>query len=191
MKKKVISVLLALTMAASLTACGGSAGGDSAGTDAAPADDGAAAEEAAPTEDAAGEEAAVTEGASADDNTLTVWTWDPNFNVYAINKAAEIYAQDHEGFKVEVDREGNPDRAAMTLMESLLRFRSSQACRIRTWLIYLTGDIFIYSEKTRRKCVSLIWHILANSLILNGWLGSLLIRTRAGEMTILLFTLCR
>lgn len=36
------------------------------------------------------------------DNTLTVWTWDPNFNVYAIEKAAEIYAQDHEGFKVEV-----------------------------------------------------------------------------------------
>lgn len=26
------------------------------------------------------------------DNTLTVWTWDPNFNVYAIEKAAEIYA---------------------------------------------------------------------------------------------------
>ena len=109
MKKKVISVLLALTMVASLTACGGSAGGDSAGTDAAPADDGAAAEEAAPTEDAAGEEAAVTEGASADDNTLTVWTWDPNFNVYAINKAAEIYAQDHEGFKVEVSEVQSDD----------------------------------------------------------------------------------
>ncbi len=109
MKKKVISVLLALTMAASLTACGGSAGGDNAGTDAAPADDGAAAEEAAPAEDAAGEEAAVTEGASADDNTLTVWTWDPNFNVYAINKAAEIYAQDHEGFKVEVSEVQSDD----------------------------------------------------------------------------------
>ena len=40
--------------------------------------------------------------ASEDDNTLTVWTWDPNFNIYAINKAAEIYAKDHEGFKVEV-----------------------------------------------------------------------------------------
>ncbi len=36
-------------------------------------------------------------------NTLTVWTWDPNFNVYAIEKAAEIYAKDHEGFKVEVE----------------------------------------------------------------------------------------
>lgn len=109
MKKKVISALLALTMVASLTACGGSSGG-STGGDAAPAEDSAAADDAAaPAEDAAGEEAAVTEGASADDNTLTVWTWDPNFNVYAIKKAAEIYAQDHEGFTVEVSEVQSDD----------------------------------------------------------------------------------
>lgn len=47
--------------------------------------------------------AVMTAGAaSEEDNKLTVWTWDPNFNIYAINKAAEIYAQDHEGFTVEV-----------------------------------------------------------------------------------------
>ena len=40
--------------------------------------------------------------ASEEDNKLTVWTWDPNFNIYAINKAAEIYAKDHEGFTIEV-----------------------------------------------------------------------------------------
>ena len=51
----------------------------------------------------------VVEGGSADDNTLTVWTWDPNFNVYAIQKAAEIYAQDHEGFKVEVSEVQSDD----------------------------------------------------------------------------------
>ena len=28
--------------------------------------------------------------------------WDPNFNIYAIEKAAEIYAKDHPGFKVDV-----------------------------------------------------------------------------------------
>ena len=45
----------------------------------------------------------LTAGAASDeDNKLTVWTWDPNFNIYAINKAAEIYAKDHEGFTVEV-----------------------------------------------------------------------------------------
>ena len=40
--------------------------------------------------------------ASEEDNKLTVWTWDPNFNIYAINKAADIYAKDHEGFTIEV-----------------------------------------------------------------------------------------
>lgn len=45
----------------------------------------------------------MTAGAASDeDNKLTVWTWDPNFNIYAIDKAAEIYAKDHEGFTVEV-----------------------------------------------------------------------------------------
>lgn len=45
----------------------------------------------------------MTAGAASDeDNKLTVWTWDPNFNIYAIEKAAEIYAQDHEGFTIEV-----------------------------------------------------------------------------------------
>ena len=109
MKKKVISVLLTMAMVASLTACGGgSNGGDSAAdsgeaaTENAPADAGS---DAAPADDGA----AVTEGASADDNTLTVWTWDPNFNVYAINKAAEIYAKDHEGFKVEVSEVQSDD----------------------------------------------------------------------------------
>lgn len=50
-----------------------------------------------------------TDGSSKADNTLTVWAWDPNFNVYAIEKAAEIYAEDHEGFKVEVKEMGSED----------------------------------------------------------------------------------
>lgn len=97
MKKKVISVLLALAMVVSLTACGGSSNGDSSGSSA--GDSGAAADSGA---DAGS-------GGSADDNTLTVWTWDPNFNVYAMEKAAEIYAQDHEGFKVQVSEVQSDD----------------------------------------------------------------------------------
>lgn len=93
MKKKVISVLLALAMVVSLTACGSGSNGSSAGDSGASGDSGAAADS----------------GASADDNTLTVWTWDPNFNVYAMNKAAEIYAQDHPGFKVEVSEVQSDD----------------------------------------------------------------------------------
>ena len=93
MKKKIISVLLASTMVFSLAACGGGDDGskDSVSKDTA-TDEG---------KDAA-DEGTKTEG-SGGDNTLTVWTWDPNFNIYAIEKAAEIYAKDHEGFKVEVE----------------------------------------------------------------------------------------
>ncbi|MGN0249906.1 MAG: ABC transporter substrate-binding protein [Oliverpabstia sp.] len=93
MKRKVISVLLASTMVLSMAACGSSGSSSDSG---ASKDDGAATEEK--TDDGAAE---VTEG-SGGDNTLTVWTWDPNFNIFAMNKAAEIYAKDHEGFKVEI-----------------------------------------------------------------------------------------
>ncbi len=115
MKRKLISTLLALTMVVSMVACGSGGGGSTNETPAA-ADDGAgdaaeaAPEEAAPEEAApADDAAAVTEGSAGDDNTLTVWTWDPNFNVYAIQKAAEIYAKDHEGFSVVVSEVQSDD----------------------------------------------------------------------------------
>lgn len=43
-----------------------------------------------------------TAAASEEENKLTVWTWDPNFNIYAMKKAEEIYAKDHEGFTLEL-----------------------------------------------------------------------------------------
>ena len=33
---------------------------------------------------------------------LTVWCWDPTFNIYAMNEAAKIYAKDHPNVEVEV-----------------------------------------------------------------------------------------
>lgn len=33
---------------------------------------------------------------------LTVWCWDPQFNIYSMNKAAEIYSKDHPNVKVNV-----------------------------------------------------------------------------------------
>ena len=109
MKRKVISVLLALTMVVSLTACGGgsSSGGSSNSSDNSGAmDNGGATDN---SEAAADNGESATEGASGGSNTLTVWTWDPNFNIYAIEKAAEIYAQDHEGFTVEVSEVQSTD----------------------------------------------------------------------------------
>jgi lactose/L-arabinose transport system substrate-binding protein len=34
--------------------------------------------------------------------TITVWCWDPTFNVYAMNEAAKIYKQDHSNVTVNV-----------------------------------------------------------------------------------------
>ena len=35
------------------------------------------------------------------DNTLTVWAWDSQFNLYAMEEAARIYKQDHPDFNLE------------------------------------------------------------------------------------------
>ncbi len=34
--------------------------------------------------------------------TLTVWCWDPTFNIYAMNEAAKIYSKDHPNVKIDV-----------------------------------------------------------------------------------------
>ena len=46
---------------------------------------------------------------SDDDNKLTVWAWDQNFNIKAMNIAGEQYAKDHEGFKVDVVETSSDD----------------------------------------------------------------------------------
>ena len=98
MKKKLLAVLLTGAMVMSLAACGGSSGE----TPAAPADGAAPAEEAAPAEDGA---SASAEGG----DTLTVWTWDPTFNIKAMNMAGEQYAKDHPGFSVNVIETSSDD----------------------------------------------------------------------------------
>ena len=46
--------------------------------------------------------ATVVSADSRDDNTLTVWAWDQNFNIKSMQMAGEQYAKDHEGFAVDV-----------------------------------------------------------------------------------------
>ncbi len=41
-------------------------------------------------------------GGTEGGNKLTAWAWDPQFNVYALNEAAKVYAKDHPGFELEV-----------------------------------------------------------------------------------------
>lgn len=86
MKKKVLSLLLVAAMTASLAAgCGSSSdegqssGGQTTGTEAAGSGSG----------EASGEK-------------LTVWCWDPAFNIYAMEEAGKVYQQTHPDFELEV-----------------------------------------------------------------------------------------
>lgn len=85
MKKKNAAALMAAAMAASLlVGCGGAASSETT-----------SAAESKPAESTAESTAADT---TADgDETLTVWAWDPNFNIYALKQAEAIYQKDHPG----------------------------------------------------------------------------------------------
>lgn len=87
MKKKVISLMLIGAMVASMAACGNNGGSDNG--NAANGNDTSAAAES-------------DGGASEGGNTLTVWTWDPAFNIPAIKEAGNIYKADHPDFELKV-----------------------------------------------------------------------------------------
>lgn len=83
MKKRLISMLLAGTMALSLTACGGGNGGASGGGNSA---------------------------AGGDENTLVVYAWDPSFNIPAIQAAAEAYKEKNPDFVLDLrEQSGSAD----------------------------------------------------------------------------------
>ena len=86
MKRKLLSLMLVGTMAASMVACGSSAdtATDSASTDA--------------TEDAA----ATADVQSDDENTLTVYAWDENFNIPALQAAEKDYQDVNPDFHLEI-----------------------------------------------------------------------------------------
>ena len=96
MKKKVLATLMIVAMSASMLAgCGSKA---DAPADNAATDDAAATDDTAATDDAAAGDAAAAEG----EQKLTVWCWDPAFNIYAMETAAEYYKKDHPDVTVEV-----------------------------------------------------------------------------------------
>lgn len=89
MKKKLWRLLLVTVMTASLLAACGKSKSASTDTD--------AKDTAEKTETSSGKEEA-----AASDNTLTVWCWDPAFNIYAMEQAAEVYKKDHPDFVLNV-----------------------------------------------------------------------------------------
>lgn len=106
MKKKLVSILVTGAMlTAMLTGCGGNSGT----TPAAPAADAEApaADAEAPAADAEAEAPAADAEAPAADaaaagGTLTVWCWDPAFNLNAMYEAEKVYQKDHPDFKLNV-----------------------------------------------------------------------------------------
>ncbi len=44
-----------------------------------------------------------------DDNKLTVWAWDQNFNIKSMQIAADQYAKDHDGFSVDIIETSSDD----------------------------------------------------------------------------------
>ncbi len=87
MKKKIVSVLLVGALAVtSLVGCGGSGSSSSSDDSTASSDD-------------SGTAAMYT---SDDENTLTVAAWDANFNIPALEAAADAYKETHPDFNLEI-----------------------------------------------------------------------------------------
>lgn len=93
MKKKVLGMFLVATMAASVLAgCGGKAEDKS--------------------------EAKKDDTAAAQEETLTVWCWDPNFNVYAMEQAEKMYQKDHPDFKLDIQEKVYSDIETALITEA-------------------------------------------------------------------------
>ena len=97
MKKKLVGTLLITAMMA--TILGGC--GSSNNTANAPAST-----DAAETSESAADSVTETESTEAEaadgEEVLTVWCWDPTFNVYAMKQAEAIYQKDHPNFKLDI-----------------------------------------------------------------------------------------
>jgi lactose/L-arabinose transport system substrate-binding protein len=85
--KKLLSCILVLVLAAALLSCGTSktdtqtAGNNNSTKD---------------------EKTAETKAAASDNNTLTVWCWDPAFNIYAMQEAEKVYQKTNPDFKLNI-----------------------------------------------------------------------------------------
>ncbi len=93
MKRKLMSLLLVGAMTTAMFAGCGSSSDDAASSDAASSD-------AATTDDASAD---ATEAASSSDGEkLTVWCWDPAFNIFSMEEATKVYQKDHPDVDVEI-----------------------------------------------------------------------------------------
>ncbi len=99
MKKKIVSVLMVGVFAAAMLAgCGSSSSSGNASTSSA-ADTASATDESAA---AASTATATADAASEDENTLSVYAWDKNFNIPALEAAEAAYQKKNPDFKLNI-----------------------------------------------------------------------------------------
>ncbi len=94
MKKKVMVLLVTAAMMVSAIGCGSKAADTTA-----PAAETSAADTA---EAPAADDAATDTAAAGGDNTLTVWCWDPAFNIYSMQEAEKEYQKTNPDFKLNI-----------------------------------------------------------------------------------------
>ncbi len=89
MKKKMLALALSAVMAFSVTACGSSTDNSDSQT---PED--------------------------SNPNTLTVWAWDPAFNIYAMKEAEKLYQKEHPEFSLNIVEMPDTDTQLATIFSS-------------------------------------------------------------------------
>ena len=98
MKKKVLSALLAVTMSVSVLAgCGSSTESNTENSTESSTESNTESSTESNTESNTDEQ-----NDAAQEETLSVWCWDPNFNVYAMKQAEAIYQKEHPEFKLDI-----------------------------------------------------------------------------------------
>lgn len=91
--KKVLAILLAAMLMFTLVACGSGDNGSSGSTGDA---------STSTPESSKGDDSSDGGDVATGDETLTVWCWDPAFNIYAMKEAEKVYQQDHPNFKLNI-----------------------------------------------------------------------------------------
>jgi len=108
MKKKFLALFMTVSLVASLTACGG--GNNGAGTESGTQSNSEATQN---NSEGGSDTQSNSEGgsdtASEGDNELTVWCWDPAFNIYAMEEAAKVYQQTNPDFVLNIEEVPRPD----------------------------------------------------------------------------------
>lgn len=97
MFKKVLSLLLVAAMAVSLCAC---TGGSTSSSSATSTESTTESKTESTTESKT--DSATSDTTTTGDQTLTVWCWDPAFNIFSMQEAEKIYQKDHPDFKLNI-----------------------------------------------------------------------------------------